>query len=117
MQALESIEGLESLPFSAEGVFGRQDFEDFLRTPHMRQVDARKRAQDVEAMRAVTARIRKQLRFIVHSVRCWRERHGHIGDPVRLRYSAYEGALCYSDLRRHWAYYRHAMRELGEMVI
>ncbi len=71
---------------------------------------------DAEEMRFIIKRIRTQLRFIIHSVRCWEGRHAQITHPLRKRYSAYEGALCYADLRRHWVYYRHAMREFRTFV-
>ncbi len=67
--------------------------------------------EDLKALRDVIERIRNQLYFIIHSIRCWRERHAGFENAVRLRYSSYEGAMCYADLRRHWAYYRHAVRE------
>lgn len=71
--------------------------------------------EDLEHMRQIIVRIRKQLYFILHSVRCWQERHEALDDPIRLRYSAYEGTFCYADLRRHWRYYRHAMAEYAAM--
>jgi len=89
------------------------DFEDFLNTAYMRHHDTLQQAQDLKAMQDVTKRLRQQLRFIIHALRCWRERHARFENSIRLRYSAYEGALCYADLRRHWAFYRHAMGEMG----
>lgn len=62
-------------------------------------------------MEEVVRRIRAQLRFIVRSVRGWQDRHDRCEGLLKLRYSAYEGAFCYEDLHRHWAYYRHAMCE------
>ena len=71
---------------------------------------------DAQTMAEIVARVRKQLRFILHAVRCWQERHDSCDDLLRLRYSAYEGSFCYADLRRHWAYYRHAMREYHDLI-
>lgn len=62
-------------------------------------------------MDEILARIRMQLHYIIHSIRCWQERDARTKHPLRRRYSAYEGTMCHADLRRHWAYYRHAMAE------
>ncbi|NCT40247.1 MAG: hypothetical protein GW778_01100 [Alphaproteobacteria bacterium] len=91
-----------------------RDFEDFLSSKYFLQADLQQRQEDLEAMREVTLRIREQVRSIIRSLRGWQASHTSFHNTTRLRYSAYEGALCYSDLRRHWAYYRHAMRELSE---
>lgn len=100
--------------FEPGALIGARDFEDFLDShPYLMNGSADKQAEDLQEMEEVVKRIRAQVRHIVHSVRCWRGRHGEYDHPVRLRYSAYEGALCYTDLRRHWSYYRHAMRELS----
>lgn len=92
------------------------DFEDFLNTAYMRHHDAHQQAQNLKAMQDVTRRLRQQIKFIIHALRCWRERHAQFENTMRLRYSAYEGALCYADLRRHWLFYRHAMGEMRGMV-
>jgi len=104
-----------ALPFQGEALLDVKGVKDFLDTPHMMQMETRQREADIEAMHEVASRIRKQVRSIIHSVRCWRKRHSDFENSTRLRYSAYEGALCYTDLRRHWMYYRHAMQELSEM--
>lgn len=114
MLAAENYMSPVSLPFRYDGEAQIRDFEDFLGSPHISRLEGVKKDGDVEAMHEVTMRIREQLRFIIHSLRCWRERHETYDNDTRLRYSAYEGALCYSDLRRHWMYYRHAMKEMNE---
>jgi len=112
MFVAEDIKNSNHFPFPDEGYSGQKNFEDFLSTPHMKALNVKQREADIAAMQEVTKRIREQVRFIVHSVRCWRDRHTDFDNSTRLRYSAYEGALCYTDLRRHWSYYRHAMNEL-----
>ena len=107
--ALNTIEGD---PYSKA-----QGFEEFLDTPFMQHQNARQKEADLAAMQEVTARLREQLRFIIHALRCWRDRHASYENTTRLRYSAYEGALCYADLRRHWAFYRHAMQEFKSLKI
>ena len=92
-----------------------KDFEDFLSSQYFLQANLRERSEHEEAMREVTTRIREQVRCIIRSLRLWQDRHAAFENNTRLRYSAYEGALCYSDLRRHWAYYRHAMAELRKL--
>jgi len=89
-----------------------KDFEDFLNSQYFLQSDLQQKQESYDAMLEVTQRIRGQVRSIVRSLRHWQDNHAEFQNNTRLRYSAYEGALCYSDLRRHWAYYRHAMREL-----
>ena len=116
MLAVGDVETVGRLPFHDNVSVGLRDLEDFLNTPHMIRVEARQKEEDLEVMFEVTKRIREQLRYIIHAVRCWRSRHEMLEHSVQLRYSAYEGALCYSDLRRHWAYYRHAMAELTVMA-
>lgn len=92
-----------------------QDFVDFLQTESFLKLDQKRRSEDLKQMQDVTQRIRQQVRYIVKSVRCWRERHADLEGDLHQRYSTYEGALCYADLRRHWAYYRHAMKEYSDM--
>lgn len=107
----------KALGFKNADFIGAQskDFEDFLVSGYFLQANLRERVEHVNAMREVTARIREQVRCIIVSLRRWQDRHAGFENNTRLRYSAYEGALCYSDLRRHWAYYRHAMAELGKL--
>ena len=69
-------------------------------------------AHEVAALREVVARIRMQMSFIVQSCKKWKICHAGMIGEVEVRYSTYEGVLCFQDLRRHWALYRHASREL-----
>ena len=101
--------------FDGEAFVDAKDYEDFLKTSDFVTVDRRNREKDIEDMRVVTGRIRQQVRHIIEAVRFWRTRHAEIDSRLKIRYSSYEGALCYTDLRRHWLYYRHAMKELNSM--
>lgn len=92
-----------------------KDFGDDARSQSYLVVNRPAREEDLEQMEVVIGRIRKQLKFIVYSVRCWQGRHEGFDNALRLRYSAYEGTFCYADLRRHWRYYRHAMAEYYAM--
>ncbi|MFK7839539.1 MAG: hypothetical protein AB8B83_04345 [Bdellovibrionales bacterium] len=115
MLAAKTINDLTDFPFPDDTLVGAKDYEDFLSTPQMKALHQQKRSVDIVAMNDVVKRIRAQLRYILRSVRAWRASHDDYENAIRLRYSAYEGALCYTDLRRHWAYYRHAMRELSAL--
>ena len=74
------------------------------------------RDTDAQEMQRVLKIIRLQLKGILNAVRAWKVEHEALEHPLRKRYSAYEGALCYADLRRHWAYYRYAMAEYVKLI-
>ena len=102
-------------PYADHGSASK-DFEDFLNSRYFLQANSNQKSEDIEAMVETTKRIREQVRCIIMSLRAWHKRHESYKNRTRLRYSYYEGALCYSDLRRHWAYYRHAMKEYAKMT-
>lgn len=97
--------------FASTFLESEDDFAGFVEAHGGPSLSPHYRFEDLSMMPEIIGRIRKQLYFIIHSIRCWRERHEGFDNPLRRRYSAYEGAMCYADLRRHWAYYRHAVRE------
>lgn len=69
-------------------------------------------AHQVQALSEVVDRVRAQLLTIIGSCKAWKVRHAGLTGEIEMRYSAYEGMLCFQDLRRYWALYRHASREL-----
>ena len=77
---------------------------------------AEQKDADIEEMRYVLKTIRLQLKGILGAIRAWKAEHEALEHPLRKRYSAYEGALCYADLKRHWAYYRYAMGEYLKLM-
>ena len=73
-------------------------------------------SHEVEALEGVVVRIRSQLLAVVRKCKAWKVRHAGLTGEIELRYSAHEGVLCFQDLKRYWALYRHASRELRRTV-
>ena len=65
-----------------------------------------------QALEEAVDRVRTQILGLIGVCRAWKVRHAGLTGEIEVRYSAYEGMLCFQDLRRYWALYRHASREL-----
>lgn len=105
--ALQSKEDVENFaPFMTD-----HDMGAFMEVLLPGEAAKERALKNTREMQEIVGRIRLQLRHIVRAARRCEERMQAAHSAVERRYLRYESAMCAADLRRHWAFYRFAMRE------